>query len=119
MFAAPIVAYAPLAQGVLTGKYRPGEPIRPGTRAWHNPSPNLAVYLRDDRLETVQRLDAWAGDHGRRVGDLAVAWLLAKPLVCSVLTAVTSRSQLEANVGAAAWELTPERVREVQDLVPG
>ena len=114
-----IVAYAPLAQGVLTGKYRPGEPIRPDTRAWRNPSPNLAVYLRNDRLETVQRLDAWAGDHGRRVGDLAIAWLLGKPLVCSVLTAVTSRAQLEANVRAAGWELTPEHVREVENLVPG
>ncbi len=114
-----IVAYAPLAQGVLTGKYRPGEPIRPGTRAWRNPSPNLAVYLRDDRLETVRRLDAWAGDHGRRAGALAIAWLLAKPLVCSVLTAVTSQTQLEANVRAADWELTPEHVREVENLVSG
>lgn len=114
-----VVAYAPLAQGVLTGKYRPGEPIRPGTRAWRNPSPNLAVYLRDDRLETVRRLDAWAGDHGRRVGALAIAWLLAKPLVCSVLTAVTSQAQLEANVRAADWELTPEHVRDVENLVPG
>ena len=114
-----IVAYAPLAQGVLTGKYRPGEPIRPGTRAWRNPSPNLAVYLRDDRLETVQRLDAWAADHGRRVGDLAIAWLLARPLVCSVLTAVTSQAQLEANAKAADWELTPEHVREAGNLVPG
>ena len=114
-----VVAYAPLAQGVLTGKYRRGEPVRPDTRAWRNPSPNLAVYLRDDRLDTVQRLDAWAGDHGRRVGDLAIAWLLAKPLVCSVLTAVTSHAQLEANVRASDWELTPEHVQAVQDQVPG
>ena len=114
-----IVAYAPLAQGVLTGKYRRGEPVRPDTRAWRNPSPNLAVYLRDDRLDTVQRLDAWAGDHGRRVGDLAIAWLLAKPLVCSVLTSVTNHAQLEANVRAADWELTPEHVQAVQDQVPG
>ena len=57
--------------------------------------------------------------HGRRAGDLAIAWLLAKPLVCSVLTAVTSRAQLEANARAAAWELTPEHVREVGNLVPG
>ena len=112
-----IVAYTPLAQGVLTGKYRPGEPIPPGTRAWQNPSRNLARYLRDDRLETVRRLDDWARDHGHRVGELAIAWLLAKPLVCSVLTAVTSHAQLEANIRAADWELTPEYVQAVQDLV--
>ena len=114
-----IVAYTPLAQGVLTGKYRPGETIPPGTRAWQNPSRNLARYLRDDRLETVRRLDDWARDHGHRVGELAIAWLLAKPLVCSVLTAVTSHAQLEANIRAADWELTPQHVQAVEDLVAG
>ena len=113
-----IVAYTPLAQGVLTGKYRPGAPIPPGTRAWQNPSRNLAQYLTDDRLETVRRLDVWARDHGHRVGELAIAWLLAKPLVCSVLTAVTSHEQLDANVRAADWVLTPEQVQTVEALAP-
>ena len=51
-----IVAYEPLAQGVLTGKYRPGEPVTSGTRAWQNPSPNLARYMSDANLAAVQRL---------------------------------------------------------------
>ena len=112
-----INAYAPLAQGVLTGKYRPGAPIPSGTRAWQNPSRNLASYMTDDRLATVDRLDTWARDHGHRVPEVAIAWLVAKPFVCSVLTAVTSIQQLESNVKATDWTLTPDQMQEVEQIV--
>ena len=114
-----IVAYSPLAQGVLTGKYRPGKPIPPATRAWKNPDGGIAAYMRDERLAAVPKLDAWARDHGHLVGELAIAWAAAKPLVCSVLTGVTSIAQLEANARATNWKLTPQEVREVQDMVAG
>ena len=112
-----IIPYAPLAQGVLTGKYRKGKGISAETRAWQNPSKNLASYMSDENLTTVERLDAWAKDRGHRVSDLAIAWLLSKPLVCSVLAAVTRTEQLEANVKATEWKLDPQELEEVQDLV--
>jgi aryl-alcohol dehydrogenase-like predicted oxidoreductase len=112
-----IVAYSPLAQGVLTGKYRPGASIPENTRAWENPSPNLARYMSNDMLAIVERLADWAKDAGHPVIDLAIAWLAAKPYVCSILTAVTSADQLEANVRAIGWSLTPRQVREVEELV--
>ena len=112
-----IIPYAPLAQGVLTGKYRRGEEIPPETRAWRNPSKNLASYMTDKNLATVEKLAAWAKDHGHRVSELAIAWLLSKPLVCSVLVAVTRTEQLEANVEATEWELAPQQLEEVRDLV--
>jgi len=112
-----IVAYSPLAQGVLTGKYRPGEPIPAGTRAWQNPSALLARYLTPGYLHVVQQLDAWAQDHGHRVGELALAWVLAKPFICSVITAVTSCVQLETNVKAAAWRLTTAQIQEIEAIV--
>ena len=112
-----IVAYSPLAQGVLTGKYRPGASIPANTRAWENPSPNLARYMANDRLAMVERLADWAKDAGHPVIDLAIAWLAAKPYVCSILTAVTSTDQLEANVQAIDWSLTPQQVRDVEELV--
>ncbi len=112
-----IIPYAPLAQGVLTGKYRRGKGISPETRAWKNPSKNLASYMTDENLTTVERLDAWAKDRGHRVSELAIAWLLSKPLVCSVLMAVTRTEQLEANVKATEWKLDPQELEEVQDLV--
>ena len=111
-----IVAYAPLAQGVLTGKYRRGEPVSSDSRAWRNTSENMAAYLTDAHLAMVQRLDAWAGEYGRRVGDLAVAWLVARPFVCSVLVGVTSIKQLESNVKAAEWSLTPEQAKKAADM---
>lgn len=112
-----VVAYAPLAQGVLTGKYRPGASIPENTRAWENPSPNLAGYLAESNLEIVQRLGKWSNDAGHPVVDLAIAWLVARPFVCSVLTGVTSTTQLEANVRAIGWHLTEQQMREVEEIV--
>ena len=114
-----IAAYSPLAQGVLTGKYRRGAPIPRGTRAWKNPSPFLTRYMTDERLETVERLDAWTRDQGRRLSELAIAWLLDKSYVCTVLVAVTSIEQLEANVAATDWTLSPDQVQEVEAIVAG
>jgi aryl-alcohol dehydrogenase-like predicted oxidoreductase len=114
-----IAAYSPLAQGVLTGKYRRGAPIPRGTRAWKNPSPVLARYMTGERLETVERLDAWTRDQGRRLSELAIAWLLDKSYVCTVLVAVTSIEQLEANVAATDWTLSPDQVQEVEAIVAG
>ena len=112
-----IIPYAPLAQGVLTGKYRRGEGIPPETRAWQNPSKNLASYMTDENLATVERLDAWAKDRGHGVSELAIAWLLSKPVVSSVLAAVTRTEQLEANVKATEWKLDPQQLEEVRDLL--
>lgn len=57
--------------------------------------------------------EAFARDHGHATGDLPIAWLLANPVVCSVITGVTSPEQLEANVKAAEWKLTPEQHRDL------
>ena len=112
-----VVVYFALAQGVLTGKYRPGVPIPPNTRAWKNPSPSLAEYMSAENQTIVERLDAWAKDQGRRVGELAIAWLLTKAFVCSLVIGVTSIEQLEVDVKATTWQLTPEQVREVEEIV--
>ena len=114
-----LVVYFPLAQGVLTGKYRRGKEIPPATRAWKNPDSGLARYMTDEHLAAVEKLDPWARDHGHRVGELAIAWAAAKPLVCSVLTGVTGIDQLEANARATNWNLTQDEVREVEELVAG
>ena len=112
-----IVVYFALAQGVLTGKYRPGAPIPPNTRAWKNPSPSLAQYMSEENQATVERLDSWAKDQGRRVGELAIAWLLTKPFVCSLVVGVTSIEQLEVDVEATTWQLTREQIKEVEEIV--
>ncbi len=108
-----VMPYSPLAQGVLTGKYRAGEPAPKGTRAYGNTSPRLRSYMAPARLEAIAALDLWSREHGYRVADLALAWLLAQPGVTSVINAVTSAAQLEANIRATDWTLTSAQLAEV------
>ncbi len=112
-----VMPYSPLAQGVLTGKYRAGESAPRGTRAYGNTSPRLRAYMTPARLEAIANLDRWSQDHGYRVADLALAWLLAQPGVASVVNAVTSVKQLEANIRATGWTLTVAQLAEVADQI--
>jgi aryl-alcohol dehydrogenase-like predicted oxidoreductase len=111
-----VVVYAPLAQGILTGKYKRGAAIPAATRAWENPDEDLAVDMTDAKLALVERLDEWARRHGHRVGELAIAWLLAQPGVASALTGVTSIDQLEANIRATEWVLEENQVIELNAM---
>jgi aryl-alcohol dehydrogenase-like predicted oxidoreductase len=61
----------------------------------------------------VGQLTAWAEERGRTMAELAEAWLLAQPTVCSVISGLTKISHLEANVKAADWELTADELAEV------
>ncbi len=112
-----IIPYFPLAAGVLTGKYRPGEPPPEGTRGHNNP--RFATRLQAEPLQAVQRLDAWARERGHTVGELALAWLLAQPAVSTVIPSATRPEQVEANVRAAEWHLTPEDLRAVETALAG
>lgn len=112
-----VLPYSPLAQGVLTGKYKAGEPAPKGTRAYGNTSPRFLAYMTPERLAAIADLDHWAQDHGYRVGDLALAWLLAQPGVASVINAVTSIDQLETNIRAVGWTLTASQLAEVAEKI--
>ncbi|MCL6650641.1 MAG: aldo/keto reductase [Chloroflexi bacterium] len=72
---------SPLAGGLLTGKYRPGEPPPPGTRAYNNP--NMQRQLTEQNLRIVARLSEFAQARGHTVGELALAWLAAHPVMPS------------------------------------
>jgi aryl-alcohol dehydrogenase-like predicted oxidoreductase len=108
--------FFPLASGLLTGKYRRGEKPPEGTRLqrWGD---RAAGVLTDKAFDQVDALAAWAGARGHSVLDLAIAWLAAKPTVASVIAGATQVSQVDANVAAADWVLSPEEVAEVDQLV--
>ena len=110
-----IVPYSPLAGGLLTGKYRPGQAIPPGTRGFNNPS--FEQQLNERNFARVGRLEGFARDHGRTVGDLAIAWLLARPGVCSVIAGATSPEQVTANASAATWTLSQEDLAAIDQLL--
>ncbi len=107
-----LVPYSPLGGGFLTAKYEPGATPPANTRFGRRPAAG-ASYLTPERFEQLGRYRAFAQERGRIAGELAIAWLLAHPVVCSVIAGVTTPEQVEANVRAAEWSLTPAEVREL------
>ena len=110
-----IIPYSPLAGGILTGKYTAGQPAPEGTRGYNNP--RFAERLRPDILETVSRLGAWASERGHTVGELALAWLAARPAVSTVIAGVRTPEQVAANVAAGAWRLSERDMEEIEAIV--
>lgn len=108
--------YFPLASGVLTGKYRRGEPPPAGTRL-SGVKPNEGP-LSDADLAAVEQLSELAGRHNRSMVELAIAWVAAHRPVASVIAGATSPDQVRANVAAADWELDDDTLADVDALVP-
>jgi aryl-alcohol dehydrogenase-like predicted oxidoreductase len=115
-FGLGFLPFFPLASGLLSGKYRRGEPPPEGTRlaAWGQRGQQAMSDANFDRVET---LAAWAEARGHTILDLAFAWLLGQPVVSSVIAGATTPDQVRANAATAAWALTPDEVAEVTKLV--
>jgi len=109
------VPYYPLAGGFLTGKYELGKPPPPGSRG---ESVKLVQNLMTEtNYRVVTKLDEWSRDHGRGVNELAQAWLLAQPSVCSVITGAKRVDQVTSNVKAADWHMTAAELKEVDGIL--
>lgn len=111
------VPYFPLAGGFLTGKYRRNQPAPTGSRG--ESSPYVKEYMTDANYDKIEKLEAWALERGHGLGDLAHAWLLAQPAVCSVISGATKLEQIQANVRAIEWTLTQAELDEVNALLKG
>jgi aryl-alcohol dehydrogenase-like predicted oxidoreductase len=106
---------ATLAGGYLTDKYSKGQAAPAGTRGAAG-SP-MVTRTRTPQHEDVQdALKGWAHDHGHTLGDLALAWIGARPEVSSVLTGVSSPQQVQDNVRASDWKLTSEEMAEINKI---
>lgn len=114
------VVFSPLAQGVLTGKYVPGETPKSGTRG-ADPKSNMfmGTHLTDDVLKRVQKLVPLAKDCGCSLAQLALAWCLRQPNVASVIVGATTLDQIEDNVGASGLSVPPEVWETVEDVLRG
>ncbi len=110
-----ILPYFPLASGFLTGKYRPGQPPPEGTRlaAW---GPRGAQMLSDQNFDVLTKLEQFAEAHGHSMIDLAIGWLASHDFVASVIAGATRPEQIEQNVAAGAWKLTPAEIAEVDAI---
>lgn len=110
-----IIPFFPLAAGVLTGKYKPGEPPPPETRG--SQSPGFDRRLKRETLERVQRLDVWAQERGHSAGELALAWLAAQLEVSTIIAGARRPEQVTANAKAAEWKLTPQELAEIDRVL--
>lgn len=107
--------YFPLASGLLTGKYRMGQPAPSGSRLAQKQA--LAdKYHTAANLEKVARLDQFATKRGHTLLELAFSWLLARPAVASVIAGATKPEQIEKNAKAAGWELSVEELAEIDRI---
>jgi aryl-alcohol dehydrogenase-like predicted oxidoreductase len=104
------VVYSPLEQGILTGKYLPGEPPPEGSRATHEAEGARFVrrVLRDDVLACVQDLAPLADAEGLTMAQLALAWVLQNDNVASAITGGSRPDQVRSNAAVAGWKLSPE-----------
>jgi aryl-alcohol dehydrogenase-like predicted oxidoreductase len=103
------IPYFPLASGLLTGKYRKGEPAPEGTRLHGR-------ELDDADLDRVERLRAFAEKRGVSLLELAIGGLAAQPGVACVITGATRPEQIRANAAAAAWEPAQADLDELRGL---
>ena len=111
-----VIPYFPLESGLLTGKYRRNAPIPEGTRMASGEFYRRS--LTNENFDKVDKLSAFAEERDHTVGELAIAWLLANPTVCSVISGATRPDQVVKNVKAADWVLTPDDLKAVDEIVP-
>ncbi|MGH7652016.1 MAG: aldo/keto reductase [Gemmatimonadaceae bacterium] len=109
------VPFFPLKSGLLTGKYRNGAPIPPDTR--------IAKYerynklLTEENLDKVEALASFAESRNHTMVELAFSWLLAHPVVASVIAGATSAEQVRMNAAAPAWTLGPADMDQIDSLL--
>lgn len=108
------IVYSPLAQGVLSGKYRPGESFAADTRAVTRRDGSIWDYMTDDVLARAQGLWPIADGLGTTPAKLALAWILREPNVASAIVGASRPEQLRDNAAASGVELDDETVRAVE-----
>src|SRR5205085_10932787 len=95
-----------------TGKHKRGA-AAPGTRL---ATQQFSAFMSDANFDIVEKLDAFARTRGHTLLELAFSWLAARPCVASIIAGATKPEQIEANVKAADWMLTPEEIKEIDEL---
>ena len=110
-----IIPWGPLAGGFLTGKYRKGEKYPANFRL----ASGIAIYgnfFNDECFNKLTKLEKFAGERGHRVGELAIAWLLSKPYVSTIIAGARQAEQLTEHVAAGQWKLTAQEAAEVDAI---
>jgi aryl-alcohol dehydrogenase-like predicted oxidoreductase len=107
--------YFPLASGLLTGKYQPGQPAPSNSRlslSW------TSRFTTEKNVTAAEALKTFASARGHSLLELAISWLASRPRVASVIAGATSPEQVRANAAAVHWSLTREDLTEIDRLSP-
>ena len=115
-FGLGLLPYFPLSSGLLTGKYRRGEPAPAGSRMTKD---GYDAWLAEAPWDTIEALEEYATARGLSLLDVAIGGLAAKPTVVSVIAGATSAEQVRANASAAAWEPDAGDLAELDTLLDG
>ncbi len=110
-----LLPYFPLASGLLTGKYKRGAPLPPGSRLSKN-ARHAQRFANERNWRIVGELEAFAARRGHTLLELAFSWLLRDEVVASVIAGATSPQQVEQNVRAAGWKLSAEDLAEIDRI---
>ena len=109
-----VIPYSPLAGGFLTGKYRRGEDPPEGRLSQQMSA--ASGLFKDDNWDRLSKLEAFALERGHTMGELAIAWLLSRPWLSTVIAGAHKVEQVSANVASAEWKLTAEETAEVDAI---
>ena len=110
-----LLPYFPLASGLLTGKYKRGAPLPKDSRLSKNPR-HAEEFITERNWHVIAELEAFAGQRGRTLLELAFSWLLHDEVVASVIAGATSPAQIEQNIRAAQWTLSAEELAEIDRI---
>jgi aryl-alcohol dehydrogenase-like predicted oxidoreductase len=111
-----LLPYLPLASGMLTGKYARGKEAPAGSRLAGMSASRADRFANTRNFDRVEQLEAFAKERGHTILELAMSWLVARPVVASVIAGATSPEQVQANAYGVKWELLPEDLSEIDRL---
>ena len=112
------IVWSPLAQGLLTGKYRPGQPPPADSRAASDAmSAPMALVMSEERVAAVERLRPVAAGAGLSLAELALAWALRRPELASAIVGASRPEQVHANARASGIELTPDTLAAIDEAL--
>jgi aryl-alcohol dehydrogenase-like predicted oxidoreductase len=112
------IVWSPLAQGLLTGKYHPGQAPPPDSRAAHSEmGASIKLVMNDTTLEAVDRLRPIADEAGLSMVELALAWVLRRPELASAIVGASRPEQVHANAKASGIELTPDTLEAIDEAL--
>ena len=112
------IVWSPLGQGVLTGKYLPGEPLPEGTRATSETMGAFMERALDEQLlARVQELRPVADELGLSMAQLALAWVLREQNVAAAIIGASRPEQVEDNAGASSVELDAETLERIDEIL--